>query len=49
MFGLQDSHKFGAYIKKALVDLLELLSPEKPDLSKAEQNHSKNPQSKKDL
>ncbi|KAK9953029.1 hypothetical protein ABG768_017055 [Culter alburnus] len=44
-----DSHKFGAYIRKALVDLLELMSPEKPDLSKAEQNHSKSPQSKKDL
>ncbi|XP_048031522.1 carnitine O-palmitoyltransferase 1, liver isoform-like [Megalobrama amblycephala] len=44
-----DSHKFGVYIKKALVDLLELMSPEKPDLSKAEQNHSKSPQSKKDL
>uniref|UniRef100_A0A673IW54 carnitine O-palmitoyltransferase n=1 Tax=Sinocyclocheilus rhinocerous TaxID=307959 RepID=A0A673IW54_9TELE len=42
-----DSHKFGADIKKALEDLLELLSPEKPDPSKAEQNHSK--KSKKDL
>uniref|UniRef100_A0A671MN76 carnitine O-palmitoyltransferase n=1 Tax=Sinocyclocheilus anshuiensis TaxID=1608454 RepID=A0A671MN76_9TELE len=42
-----DSHKFGADIKKALMDLLELMSPEKPDPSKAEQNHSKN--SKKDL
>ncbi len=45
--GLQDSHKFGADIKKALEDLLELMSPEKPDSSKAEQNHSK--KSKKDL
>uniref|UniRef100_A0A671S3U8 Carnitine O-palmitoyltransferase 1, liver isoform-like n=1 Tax=Sinocyclocheilus anshuiensis TaxID=1608454 RepID=A0A671S3U8_9TELE len=42
-----DSHKFGADIKKALEDLLELLSPEKPDPSKAEQSHSK--KSKKDL
>lgn len=44
---LQDSHKFGADIKKALEDLLELMSPEKPDPSKAELNHSK--KSKKDL
>uniref|UniRef100_A0A8C1J4R2 carnitine O-palmitoyltransferase n=1 Tax=Cyprinus carpio TaxID=7962 RepID=A0A8C1J4R2_CYPCA len=42
-----DSHKFGADIKKALMDLLELMSPEKPDPSRAEQNHLKN--SKKDL
>uniref|UniRef100_A0A9J8AES3 Choline/carnitine acyltransferase domain-containing protein n=1 Tax=Cyprinus carpio carpio TaxID=630221 RepID=A0A9J8AES3_CYPCA len=42
-----DSHKFGADIKKALEDLLELMSPEKPDPSKAELNHSK--KSKKDL
>uniref|UniRef100_A0A8C2BI04 carnitine O-palmitoyltransferase n=1 Tax=Cyprinus carpio TaxID=7962 RepID=A0A8C2BI04_CYPCA len=42
-----DSHKFGADIKKALVDLLELMSPEKQDPSRAEQNHLKN--SKKDL
>ncbi|KAI2645379.1 Carnitine O-palmitoyltransferase 1, liver isoform [Labeo rohita] len=44
---LLDSHKFGADIKKALEDLLELMSPEKPGQSKAEQNHSK--KSKKDL
>uniref|UniRef100_A0A8C2BGD8 carnitine O-palmitoyltransferase n=1 Tax=Cyprinus carpio TaxID=7962 RepID=A0A8C2BGD8_CYPCA len=31
-----DSHKFGADIKKALVDLLELMSPEKQDPSRAE-------------
>lgn len=42
-----DAHKFGAYIKKALVDLLELMSPDKQEVSKTEQNHSKN--SKKQL
>nr|XP_055038132.1 carnitine O-palmitoyltransferase 1, liver isoform [Misgurnus anguillicaudatus] len=41
-----DSHKFGSQIVQALKDLLKLLSPEKSDPSKPEQNHF---QSKKDL
>ncbi|XP_051969414.1 carnitine O-palmitoyltransferase 1, liver isoform-like isoform X1 [Xyrauchen texanus] len=44
-----DSHKFGAQIRQAMMDLLQLMSPDKTGLSKPEQNHSQKPLSKKDL
>ncbi|XP_051543120.1 carnitine O-palmitoyltransferase 1, liver isoform isoform X2 [Myxocyprinus asiaticus] len=44
-----DSHLFGAQIRQAMMDLLQLMSPDKTDLSKPQQNHSQKPKSKKDL
>ncbi|KAL7874868.1 hypothetical protein SRHO_G00058380 [Serrasalmus rhombeus] len=44
-----DSHKFGKQIKKALGDLLQLMTNNQKEATRSEQNHSPKPQSKKEL
>ncbi|XP_037392601.1 carnitine O-palmitoyltransferase 1, liver isoform [Pygocentrus nattereri] len=44
-----DSHKFGKQIRKALGDLLQLMTNNQKEASRSEQNHSPKPQSKKEL
>ncbi|KAI4876448.1 hypothetical protein NFI96_034181 [Prochilodus magdalenae] len=44
-----DSHKFGEQIRKALVDLLQLMTISQREASKNEQNHCPKPQNKKEL
>uniref|UniRef100_A0A4W4EXZ6 carnitine O-palmitoyltransferase n=1 Tax=Electrophorus electricus TaxID=8005 RepID=A0A4W4EXZ6_ELEEL len=44
-----DSHRFGTQLRKALLDLLQLMSGDQPEESRSEQNHGPKPQSKKEL
>ncbi|XP_030626166.1 carnitine O-palmitoyltransferase 1, liver isoform [Chanos chanos] len=44
-----DSHKFGAEIKKALLDVAQLMCSDQREPSRTQQNSNQNPQDKKDL
>lgn len=46
LFSFQDAHKFGAQIRKALHDLLQLLSPYQKEPTRTEKTR---PEVKKDL